>query len=645
MKLDATALRYLEAADFRALTAIEMGMRNHELVSTPLIASLAGLRGGNVSRCLSTLHRHSLVHRDRTHYEGYRLTTLGYDYLAMHALQRRGALLAVGRTIGVGKEADVFVCTSSAAAMAAGRAARGSTQGAANEEGSEDEGVQREEEDGGELLAPGASPPRSVAPTADGDEEVGETATDAVAVAMKVHRLGRTSFRAVKAKRDYLRPRQSAGSWMYFSRLAAVREFAFLSALYARGFPVPVPIAASRHIVVMELVAGTPLHQVRDFDGGVTVAAATGRALVRFCADLAAAGLVHCDLNEHNVMVGSDGGVDGAAITVIDFPQVVSVGHRCAREWWERDVRGVRSFFGARFGVPPEELLPEVTWEAVTGGEEATRGRGVRIDDALQASGFDRDVLAEGALVPGAVPEGGGDDEWEWRQDRQDEGSGSESFSGGDAGDDGDDGESPAASGSADGSPAHDDGPGEVRGAAAGGAAAALLPMGRGPAAHTDGDVPLAADAQTRQPRQRPSDDDRPAVADRDAAADAEAGAQAFVGRVTDDRRSSRGGGEGGGEGGGGGSDCGGCGVDVDVSPTPGAPAPKTLGVATGRPPRAAGSGAAAPWTRVDAAAVAARVRSERGRRARRASAKRNVVKNSDARKLKAELSGNSIWN
>lgn len=622
MKLDATALRYLEAADFRALTAIEMGMRNHELVPTPLIASLAGLRGGNVARCLSTLHRHSLVHRDRTRYEGYRLTTLGYDYLAMHALQRRGALMAVGRTIGVGKEADVFVCTSSAAAMAAGRAGRDGGEGAPSGEGSEDEGEEGEE-DGDEPPAPGSRPPRSVAPTADGDGEGGEVATEAVAVAMKVHRLGRTSFRAVKSKRDYLRPRQSAGSWMYLSRLAAVREFAFLSALYSRGFPVPVPIAASRHIVVMELVAGTPLHQVRDFDGGVAAAATAGRALVRFCADLAAAGLVHCDLNEHNVMVGPDGGDGGApaAITVIDFPQVVSVGHRCAREWWERDVGGVRTFFGARFGVPPDELLPEVTWEAVAGGEEAERGGGVRIDDALKASGFDRDVLAEGALVPGAVPEGGGDVEWEWRQGgEKGEDSGSDSVLGDD---DGvvDDGGSSSSSGSADGSPPDDsDGPGEEGAAAGGAAAAASTSGGRGPVAADAGDALSATGARTRRRRQCPAAAGRPAATatDRDAAG-ADAGADAAVDGVADDRHG----------GGGGGDD----GDDAGTSPAAGAPAP--------RPPRTA----AVPWTRVDAAAVAARVRSERGRRARRAGAKRNVVKNSDARKLKAELSGKSIWN
>ena len=39
--------------------------------------------------------------------------------------------------------------------------------------------------------------------------------------------LGRISFRAIKTKRDYLGKRKSA-SWMYMSRLAAQKEFAFM---------------------------------------------------------------------------------------------------------------------------------------------------------------------------------------------------------------------------------------------------------------------------------------------------------------------------------------------------------------------------------------------------------------------------------
>ena len=40
-------------------------------------------------------------------------------------------------------------------------------------------------------------------------------------------RLGRTSFRTVKSNRDYLRHRQ-ASSWLYLSRLAALKEYAFM---------------------------------------------------------------------------------------------------------------------------------------------------------------------------------------------------------------------------------------------------------------------------------------------------------------------------------------------------------------------------------------------------------------------------------
>ena len=39
--------------------------------------------------------------------------------------------------------------------------------------------------------------------------------------------LGRISFRAIKEKRDYLGKRKSA-SWMYMSRLAAQKEWAFM---------------------------------------------------------------------------------------------------------------------------------------------------------------------------------------------------------------------------------------------------------------------------------------------------------------------------------------------------------------------------------------------------------------------------------
>ncbi|RYY77876.1 hypothetical protein EON63_18120 [archaeon] len=44
MKLDVTCMRYLTKDDYRVLTAVEMGMRNHEMVPIPLIVQIAQLR-------------------------------------------------------------------------------------------------------------------------------------------------------------------------------------------------------------------------------------------------------------------------------------------------------------------------------------------------------------------------------------------------------------------------------------------------------------------------------------------------------------------------------------------------------------------------------------------------------------------------
>lgn len=48
---------------------------------------------------------------------------------------------------------------------------------------------------------------------------------------------------------------------------------------------------------------------------------------------LAACGLVHCDFNEFNLLIDEE-----ERLTLIDFPQMVSVSHANARELFERDV-------------------------------------------------------------------------------------------------------------------------------------------------------------------------------------------------------------------------------------------------------------------------------------------------------------------
>jgi len=109
MKLDVQYLKFLSKDDFRVLTSIELGQRNHEYVPIQLIGQIAGLRHGGLHKTISNLARLNLLHRERKKYEGYRLTYAGYDYLALWTMVRRSTVSGVGRQIGVGKESDVYL--------------------------------------------------------------------------------------------------------------------------------------------------------------------------------------------------------------------------------------------------------------------------------------------------------------------------------------------------------------------------------------------------------------------------------------------------------------------------------------------------------------------------------------------------------
>ena len=93
MKLDIEQLRYLTREDFRVLSALEQGMKNHDVVPLELIAAISGLRSG-ASKVLANLTRHKLISHECGAYEGYRLTYPGFDFLALLFEHRRA--LGVG---------------------------------------------------------------------------------------------------------------------------------------------------------------------------------------------------------------------------------------------------------------------------------------------------------------------------------------------------------------------------------------------------------------------------------------------------------------------------------------------------------------------------------------------------------------------
>lgn len=104
-----SVFRELQNEDLRVLQVIETAMSHHEFVPKEQIARFTKY---NLARDtdfrLSRLNKLGLIYQMRGAYTGYTLNYAGYDCLAINALVRSGLLEAFGKSLGVGKEADVF---------------------------------------------------------------------------------------------------------------------------------------------------------------------------------------------------------------------------------------------------------------------------------------------------------------------------------------------------------------------------------------------------------------------------------------------------------------------------------------------------------------------------------------------------------
>ena len=324
MKLDPKQIRYLTSEDWRVLTAVEQGSRNHLVVPTSLIITLTNARGGSqITKSISSLAKSNLIAKVKNaSYDGYRLTYGGLDYLALHAHLKAGTIYSIGNQIGVGKESDIYVVASS----------------------------------GGRRLV------------------------------LKIHRLGRVSFRTVKNNREYLR-KGGSGSWMYMSTLAARKEWTFMRALRESGFPVPEPVGWNRHTVVMELIESFPLRQISVVPHPEDLYARCISLILR----LSKFELIHADFNEFNLLIEEHENESPADPTLtpilIDFPQTLSISHPNAEMYFNRDVQCIKTFFERRFQFVSDEPGPFFT-DAI---KNAGVGENVRrLDVEVEASGFSK---------------------------------------------------------------------------------------------------------------------------------------------------------------------------------------------------------------------------------------------------------------
>jgi RIO kinase 2 len=271
----ALMLTELENYDLRILQAIELGMITHETVPFEEIVKYSGLNEDELEYRLGKLDRLELIWRQHEPYLGYIINYTAYDLLALNALVKGEVLEALGSSVGVGKEADVYE---------------------------------------------GFTP-------------------DKTRVAIKFHRLGRTSFRDTRRKREYLADRRHI-SWLYQSRLAAENEYKALQLMFEAGVNVPKPISQNRHTIVMSYIEGHQLSDVAFLD----VPEEFLDDIIKNIRIAYKAGVVHSDLSEYNVLVDNE-----AEVWIIDWPQYITIDHPNSKETLERDIRNIVYYFQRKF--------------------------------------------------------------------------------------------------------------------------------------------------------------------------------------------------------------------------------------------------------------------------------------------------------
>jgi RIO kinase 1 len=128
--------------------------------------------------------------------------------------------------------------------------------------------------------------------------------------------------------------------------------------LMAADVRVPKPYGYFNDVLLMEMVTdagGDPAPRLGEVDLSRETALEYHAFLMRQVVRMLAIGLIHGDLSEFNVLVGSDGPV------IIDLPQVVNAaGNNGAKPMLERDVNNLRGTLG-RFA--PELLTTEYARE------------------------------------------------------------------------------------------------------------------------------------------------------------------------------------------------------------------------------------------------------------------------------------------
>lgn len=158
--------------------------------------------------------------------------------------------------------------------------------------------------------------------------------------ALKLFRLGRTSFRDVTRKRHA--SSKQLNTWLDVNYEAAHREFNALARLAEVTKNVPVAVATNRHTLLLRELSGVRLTTRPELIDARKVF----KEIMETVREVyLKAGMINGDLSEYNILT------DGAAVWLIDWPQWVGKDHPNAKELMRRDVGAVEKFFERSYGL------------------------------------------------------------------------------------------------------------------------------------------------------------------------------------------------------------------------------------------------------------------------------------------------------
>jgi RIO kinase 2 len=282
----AKLLTSLDKEDFRILMAIELGMKRSEYVTVNNIKFYSRYPMEETLFRLKKVHKFDLIIRNSEEYEvSYTLNSKAYDLLGLHTLVKKNIISQLGPIVGKGKESDVYSCM-------------------------------------------------------DDDENI---------YALKIFRIGRTSFKNIKRLRDLIGERKHF-SWLYVNRLAAKKEFEALEKIHDLKLDTPKPIGYNRHCIVMEYLRGKELVYFKDIDDPGYI---FNEIIHQMKIIFQEANMIHGDLGEFNIVLDEEGN-----LLIIDWLQWVPRDHPNAKSLLKRDIENLCLYFKKKFNI--ESNLDEI---------------------------------------------------------------------------------------------------------------------------------------------------------------------------------------------------------------------------------------------------------------------------------------------